>query len=98
MSFKEELIADWKDKTIEYQEKNFYIVEQIEYKGKTYLYGCDLNTIKNNNIEVVFLTKVKDNIFEHIEDDDLFEKLLANVSGKVLSNKLNEIYNKYVNN
>ena len=98
MSFKEELITDWKDKTIEYQEKNFYIVEQIEYKGKTYLYGCDLNTIKNNNIEVVFLTKVKDNIFEHIEDDDLFEKLLANVSGKVLSNKLNEIYNKYVNN
>lgn len=98
MGFKEELITNWRDKTLEYQGKKFYIVEQLEFEGKEYLYGCDINTIKNKNIEVVFLTKVKDNIFEHVENEELFEILLMNVSGKLLSNKLEEIYQKYIGN
>ena len=96
MGFKEELITDWKDKTIEYQGKKFYIIEEINFKGKTYMYGCDIDTIDNKNVEVVFLTKVKDNIFEHVENNALFEELLANTSAKILSNKIKEIYNKYI--
>lgn len=97
MGFKEDLIADWTDKTIEYQGKRIYILEQFDYKGKNYLYGCDIDTINNKDLEVVFLTKVKDNIFEHVEDDKLFDELFEIVAGKMLSDKLDEIYKKYSN-
>lgn len=81
MGFRENLITDWKDKTIEYQEKKFYILEQFLYNGKEYLYGCDIETIKNEKMNVVFLYKIKDDIFEHVKDEQLFEELLMNVTG-----------------
>ena len=98
MGFKEDIITDWKNKTIEYQNKKIYILEQIEFEGKEYLYGCDIDTINNKNIEVVFLTKVKDNIFKHVDDNKLFEELLRKTSGEKLSAELERIYKKYTRN
>jgi len=97
MGFKETYITDWKDKTIEYQEKQFYILEQFEYEKREYLCGCDINTIGKENLEVVFLYRLKDDIFEHVLDEKLFEELLMNVSGKLISEKILEIDKKYNN-
>lgn len=98
MGFRENLITDWKDKTIEYQDKNFYILEQFIYKDIEYLFGCDINTINNQNLEVVFLYRVKDDIFEHVEDKNIFDELFIHVSGKLAANKINEINEKYGTN
>ena len=90
MSLKENLIANWKDKTIEYQEKKFYILEQFEYEGLEYLYGIDINTIDNEVPNVVFLHKVKDDIFEHVEDEKLFDLLILRVAGIMTSKIITE--------
>ena len=95
MGFRESYTTDWKDKTIEYQEKNFYILEQFEYEEKEYLCGCDINTVGKENLEVVFLYKLSDDIFEHVEEEELFEELLMNVSGKLVAEKIEEINRKY---
>ena len=90
MGLKENLIANWKDKTIEYQEKKFYILEQFEYEGLEYLYGIDINTIDNEVPNVVFLHKVKDDEFEHIEDEKLFDLLILRVAGIMTSKIITE--------
>lgn len=98
MGFKEDLITNWKDKTIEYQDKHFYILEQFEYNNKEYIFGVDKNTINNENLEVVFLYKIKNDIFEHVEDEKLFEELFLHVSGMLAAQKLEEISKKYSSN
>lgn len=95
MGFREDLITNWKDKTIEYQERKFYILEQFVYEGKEYLYGCDIDTIGNEKMNVVFLYKIKDSLFEHIEDEKLFEELLIHVTG-ILTGEL--MIDTYENN
>ena len=81
MGLRESLTVDWKDKTIEYQNKTIYIVDQFKYNGIEYLYGCDIETINNKNLEVVFLVRVRDDLIEHVEDEELFNELLMHVAG-----------------
>lgn len=81
MGFREELISNWEDKTIEYGGKLFYIIKQFTFEGKEYLYGIDKETYDKETINVVFLYRIKDDTFEHVEDKDLFEKLLISVGG-----------------
>ena len=95
MGLKENLITDWKGKTIEYLEKRFYILEQFEYEGLEYLYGIDIDTIDNDMPNVVFLHKVKDDIFEHVEDEKLFDLLILRVAGVMTSEiVIEELKNK----
>ena len=98
MGLRENLITNWKDKTIEYQDKQFYILEQFTYDNKEYLFGSDISTLKNEKLEVVFLYRVKDDIFEHVEDEKLFEELFLNVSGILAAEKIQEISKKYNSN
>lgn len=95
MGFRENLINDWKDKTIEYQDRFFYIVDQFVYEEKEYLYGCNIDTLNNQNLEVVFLYKIKDDIFEHVEDNELFNNLFLYVAGKLTAEKIDELADKY---
>jgi len=81
MGLKEDLIVDWTDKVIEYQERQFYILKQFQHGNKEYLYGVEKDTIGSEKMNAVFLYKIKDSIFEHVEDDKLFEELLVVVSG-----------------
>lgn len=83
MGFREELTSNWKGKVIDYQDKKFYILTQFEFEGKEYLYGIDIDTIKNEIINVVFLYKVKDDIFEHVESKELFDILVVRVAGLI---------------
>ncbi len=95
MGLKENLITDWKGKTIEYLEKRFYILEQFEYEGVKYLYGIDLDTVDKEIPNVVFLHKVKDDIFEHVEDEKLFNLLILRVAGVMTSEiVIEELKNK----
>lgn len=89
MGLKENLIVNWENKTIEYQGKKMYIVKQFVYEKLEYLYAIDLETINNENIEVAFLYKVKDDVFEHVENDELFEKLVVK-AGSECFNELME--------
>ena len=94
MGLKEQLIANWEDKTIEYCDKKFYIVKQFEFEGIEYLYAVDIETYDKNPINIVFLHRVKDEIFEHIEDEDLVDELFTYVSqicaAEIVRKKLEE--------
>lgn len=90
MGMKESLVVDWKDKTIEYQGKKLYIIEQFDYEGKEYFYTVDVNTVDSRNLEITFLYRVKDDIFAHVEDEKLFENLIINGGSKVISNMISE--------
>ena len=79
MGLRESLIVNWENKTIEYQGKKMYIVKQFMYENKEYLYAIDLETINKENLEIVFLYKMKDDIFAYVEEDDLFDKLIVKV-------------------
>ena len=74
MGLRESLIVDWENKTIEYQGKRMYIIKQFVYENKEYFYAIDLATVNNKNLEIAFLYKVKDDIFAHVEDEELFDK------------------------
>ena len=77
MGIRESLIVDWENKTIEYQGKRMYIIKQFVYENKEYFYDIDLATVNNKNLEIAFLYKVKDDIFAHVEDEELFDKLVV---------------------
>lgn len=93
MGFRESLMNDFKDKTIEYQGKKLYILDQFIYKDVEYLCGCDIGSvdkIKNNesgDIEMIFLHKNKNNLFEWVSDKELFDELVLYVSGLILGKK-----------
>lgn len=90
MGFKEELTVDWEDKTIEYQSKKMYVVKVFTYNHVEYLCTIDLDTIHNENLEVAFLYKVKDSIFAHVDDDELFDKLVVIAGEKSLEDMIRE--------
>ena len=95
MGFKENIITNWEDKTIEYQGRYFYILKQFDNNGKTYLYGINKDTISSENLEVVFLYKVKDDIFAHVESQEEFERLMIAVSGLCTADLIMEAGKKY---
>lgn len=97
MGLKENLITEWIDKTIEYQDKKIYILDQFTYQDKEYLYGVDVETINLPKIDVVFLYKLKDDIFEHVESNELFEELALVVSGRLSEEMIKEDLKKYKN-
>lgn len=90
MGLRESLIVNWENKTIEYQGKKMYIVKQFMYENKEYLYAMDLATVNNKNLEIAFLYKVNNDIFGHVEDEELFDKLVV----KAGSECFNEILRK----
>lgn len=96
MGLKEDLIVDWTDKTIEYQDRKFYILKQFEHNNKQYLYGVEPSTIGTETMKVVFLYKVKDNIFEHVEEKELFEELMIAVSGLITADMVEKDVKKYL--
>lgn len=85
MGLKESLIVNWEDRTVKYQGKEMYIVKQFTYKNIEYLYALDLATIKNENIDVAFLYKKRDDIYAHVEDDKLFEELVVKAGSECIT-------------
>lgn len=99
MSFKEQLINDWKNKIMEYQEKKMWIADQFEYNNIEYLYAIDLATIddKHEEYEVAFLYKEKDDIFAYVKDEKLFNELLGMATGRLASQVIIEETKKIFN-
>ena len=83
MGMKESIIVNFESKTLEYQNKKFYILKQFEFEGKTYLYGIDVDEFYKNqrDLEVVFLYRVHDDIFNHVSDEKLLVRLQDYVAG-----------------
>lgn len=98
MGIREDLIVDWKDKTIEYFDKKMYVIEQFTYKGTEYLYVVDKATVNNDNLEVAFLYRVKDDVFANVDSDELFNELLDEVSKKNLKELTEIAMSKIKNN
>ena len=90
MGFREELTVDWEDKTIDYQGKKMYIIKVFHYENKEYLCAIDLSTIHNENLEVAFLYKVKASIFTHVDDNELFDKLVMTVGAECIGEMIKE--------
>ncbi len=95
MGFREELVSNWEDKTIEYRGKQFYIVKQFMYEDREYLYGVDIKTYDKEPMDVVFLYKIKDALFENVENEELFEKLFLYVSGLFASDLVKKRLEEY---
>ncbi len=100
MGFRESLMNDFKDKTIEYQGKKLYILDQFTYEGIEYLCGCDIESVKriknkeSGDMEVIFLHKNNNNLFEWVSDKKLFDELVLHVSGLLLGEKLENLTNE----
>lgn len=84
---------------IQFGKKDFYVVDQFEYKGTKYYYiyedvyqeGMDIEKFEGD-IEINFIFKRDDGKFENVVDDDLFKKLLNMASKRLVLNQ-----NKYFN-
>lgn len=96
MGIKEDLIADWTGKSIEFQGKKLYVVKQFEYEGDTYLYAAFYESLKEKSEEylVVFLRKIGDSELEVVkEDDELNDMLLARVTGEFIAEEIEKKLN-----
>ena len=87
MGFRESLITDWDGKTIRFHGRIIYILKQFEYDNKTYFYGVDRERSKNNHMEVIFLYKIKDDLFGCVETKEECDKLLIHV-GAIFTGEL----------
>lgn len=83
MGIRENLVVNFEGKTLEYQDKKFYILKQFDYEGKTYLYGIDVDVFykENERIEIAFIYRTEDDMFNHVTDNALMEDLFNVVSG-----------------
>lgn len=81
MGMREQLMVNFEDKTIQYQDKKFYIVKQFEHKKILYLYGVDVDSFEREDLEYAFLYRVDGDIFNHVEDSNLWDELFDIVSG-----------------
>lgn len=92
MGMAERIMYNFENVTLEYNGKKFYILKQFEYKNKMYLYGVDVETAKlgdPNKCEFVFLYRVRDDIFNHVEDPDLFDELFDVVAPSCVVDSIN---------
>lgn len=89
MGLRDSLIVDWKGRFIEYEDVEFYVVDQFEYNGKIYLYV--INSDISEEIKILFLEKEKENIFSPVDSDSkLLEELMAIQTGRVTVDNLLE--------
>ncbi len=95
MGFKENLTTNWIDKTIEYQGRKFYIIDQFWHDDREYLYGIDVDTINSEKPNVVFIYKITDDVFEHVESEKIFQELMLIVSGRMAGEMIKEDIKKY---
>ena len=90
MGLKENLITDWTNKVITYQGSEMFVVSQFDYEGTNYLYVVDTESIEKDEeeVDVAFLYKVKDDVFANVDDDELFNELLGKVAGELTAEML----------
>lgn len=80
---------------IEYNGKEFYIAALVEYKGVKYYYivenvykpGIDFDNLKEDlNVEVNFIYKLDNGLYQNVGDEELFNKLLKLANIDYISN------------
>ena len=80
---------------IKYNGKEIYIAALVEYKGIKYYYivenvykpGLDLNNLKEDlNVEVNFIYKLDNGLYQNVGDEELFNKLLKLANIDYISN------------
>ncbi len=84
MGFKENLIVNYEGRTLEYNNVQLYVLKQFDYENHLYLYCADKNTIGKESFDAYFLYKIKDDIFNHVDNQEKFLKLMDIVSGEIL--------------
>lgn len=97
MAYRDSLIVNFEDKTLEYKNVLLYVIKQFDYEGKTYLYAVDKKTVESNELEVYFLYRIKDDIFNHVDDPEKQSELFQVVSGQLLKDIVNRNINKQNN-
>ena len=93
MEFREKYIENWEGKEIEYQGEKIYIVKQIEYKGTKYLYGILEKSIftDDDEFEVCFLYRKKEDIFADVRDEQLYRELLSITAGTFVADEIKKM-------
>lgn len=94
MGFKDDLIGNYEDKTIEFCGKNLYIAKQFDYKGVTYYYAIDVATALTDNKEIAFLYRTEKGLFKDVTDHELFENLVMVAAGEMAASTMKDFYNK----
>ena len=88
MGLRDRLTVDWKNKIITYQDVDFYVVDQFEYKEIIYLYVVDTN-ISDNMVKIMFLKNEKENTYSHVEtESDLYKELMEIETGRITMQQL----------
>jgi len=91
MDFRESLIGNYEDKTLEFCGKNVYVAKQFDYKGITYLYVVDVNTVNTDNVEFAFLYRTEKGLFKDVTDQELFEELIMKATGLMTADAIKDI-------
>lgn len=82
--------SDLKGKVIEYQNTPLLVVEQFNYKDKSYLYTVNMD-ILDERTEVTFLRKIEGNTYEHINEKGLLKELFVVVAGIKLDEEIKKL-------
>ncbi len=98
MGMTESVMLNFEDTTVKYQDKSFYVVKQFEYNNKSYLYCIDVNTVNSEDKEYAFLYRVDGDIFNHVQDDALWDELFDHVASictqEVVAQAIDETFKK----
>ncbi len=93
MGNRERFVINFEGKIIEYQDRNYGVIKQFEYNGKDYL-CCVEKLPELSKINYMFLYREKDDIFAHVEDEELENALLIKFTGiasaDILKNRLKD--------
>lgn len=92
MGLKEEMISNFKGYEIEYQGKKLYVVEQLEYKGDTYL--CVIHLDKLPETVINFLKRKNATKYENVEDNEIFNELFNKMGENKIVDEIKSILNE----
>ena len=98
MGFKDDIVTNYENKTVEYQGKKLNILKQFKYNNVEYLCGVDANDLENAQLSLIFLYRDKfENSFKYVDSEELFDTLMVYV-GNVFAKELSEENNDNPNN
>ena len=97
MGFYERLLLNMENKMIDYQNVKLYVVKQFKHEGKEYLYTVRPESIENGQgeLDVVFLYRESDDVFAHVDSQELNEELFIAVSGLLAGDMVSKDMKKY---
>ena len=81
-----------KNELIEFQGKQLYVIDQVKYEGKIYVYTFNAEKYEESDeLEINILEKTDIDELKVVTDMNLFDKVLACVGQNVIADEIRKI-------